>query len=209
MFIWRLVLDHKATLCLGSQGVPRLGTESSRQLQAAGAATSPRSRKALLLYEGSILLGACKWGLRLVTTTLGLFRAQEEASMWKLRIPWWTLKNLECLKGRQGKRKRLFGKNNRSGKQQFLEDQWKCAQWLSQGCGGHIPSACKARTISQELESLEVEQVLKILPLSHSKKGCILVTFCSKEWVPVCGGMPSFFLFVEHLFPRKMPNQIL
>lgn len=136
--------------------------------------------------RGSILLGAWKWGAETGNHNTRCFRAQEEACYMKAKD---SLANPEesfrTPQGRQGKRKRLFCKEHRQGKES--SNSWRIngnAQWLSQGCGIKY-YAYKAWTISQELEKFEVEQILKILPLSHSKKGCILVTFCSRT-MSVC-----------------------
>ena len=63
---------------------------------------------------GSILLGACKWGAETGNHNTRSFRAQEEASYTKAKD---SLVNSEesfrMPQGRQGKRKRLFGKEHR------------------------------------------------------------------------------------------------
>lgn len=144
----------------GSQGVLRIGDKVPQQLQAAEELQpSPRSRKALLLYEGEHSLGACKWGLRLVTTTLGL-SGPERPPMWKLRIPGELWRILECLKGGKEKERGCLARTQ-TRQAAILGGSMEMLKGCPRGVVLYTMHV-KPGPISQELEKLEVEQVLKI-----------------------------------------------
>lgn len=153
--------------------------------------------------RGSILLGACKWGLRLVTTTLGLSGLKRRPPMWKLRIPWWTLKNLlECLKGGKEKERGCLARTQ-TRQAAILGGSME----MLSGCPRGVVLYTMHVKPGPSLRSWKSLRWSKYLRFSHFhilRKGVFWWHSAQKEWVPACGDA-IIFLFVEHLFPRKMP----